>query len=175
MRETQVQPHHFLLLPAVRSLTKRAHARPRTLEHKCLSAGSRAGAWLPARSTGGSAVSLGATPSLQSCLTLCEPMDHSPTDSSVHGLLQAEYWSGLPFPTPGDLPNPGIQPESLSCPGLAGGFFTTSATWEEIPSVQFSSVAHSCPTLRPQGLQHTRLPCPSPTPRVYSKSHASSW
>ena len=138
MRETQVQPHHFLLLPAVRSLTMRAHARPRTLEHKRLSASSRAGAWLPARSTGGSAVSLGATLSLQSCLTLCEPMDHSPTDSSVHGLLQAEYWSGLPFPTPGDLPNPGIQPESLTCPGLAGGFFTTSATWEEIPSVQFS-------------------------------------
>ena len=65
-------------------------------------------------------------------------MDHSPTDSSVHGLLQAEYWSGLPFPTPGYLHNPGIQTESLTCPGLAGGFFTTSTTWEEIPSVQFS-------------------------------------
>ena len=33
-----------------------------------------------------------------------------------------EYWSGLPFPSPGDLPNPGIQPAS---PVLAGGFFTT--------------------------------------------------
>ena len=33
-----------------------------------------------------------------------------------------EYWSGLPFPTPGDLPDPGIEPE---CPTLAGGFFTT--------------------------------------------------
>ena len=33
-----------------------------------------------------------------------------------------EYWSGLPFPTPGDLPNPGIEPAS---PALAGGFFTT--------------------------------------------------
>ena len=33
-----------------------------------------------------------------------------------------EYWSGLPFPTPGDLPDPGIKPGS---PALAGGFFTT--------------------------------------------------
>ena len=36
-----------------------------------------------------------------------------------------EYWSGLPFPTPGALPNPGIEPESLSSLALAGGFFTT--------------------------------------------------
>ena len=36
-----------------------------------------------------------------------------------------EYWSGLPFPSPGDLPNPGIELESLFSPALAGGFFTT--------------------------------------------------
>ena len=41
-----------------------------------------------------------------------------------------EYWSGLPCPRPGDLPNPGIEPMSLLSPALAGGFFTTSATWE---------------------------------------------
>ena len=41
-----------------------------------------------------------------------------------------EYWSGLPFPSPGDLPNPGIKPTSLASPALAGRFFTTSATWE---------------------------------------------
>ena len=41
-----------------------------------------------------------------------------------------EYWSGLPFPLPGDLPDPGIEPESLASPALAGGFFTTSTTWE---------------------------------------------
>ena len=35
-----------------------------------------------------------------------------------------EYWSGLPFPTPGDLLNPGIETVSLACPALAGGFFT---------------------------------------------------
>ena len=42
-----------------------------------------------------------------------------------------EYWSGLPCPPPGDLPDPGIETESLSSPALAGIFFTTSATWED--------------------------------------------
>ena len=48
----------------------------------------------------------------QSCLTLCDPMDYSPPGSSAHGILQARNWSGLPFPSPGDLPNPGIKPRS---------------------------------------------------------------
>ena len=49
----------------------------------------------------------------QSCLTLCDPMD-----SSLHqappsmGFSRQEYWSGLPFPSPGNLPNPGIEPRS---------------------------------------------------------------
>ena len=38
-----------------------------------------------------------------------------------------EYWSRLPFPTPGDLSNPWVKPGSLASPALAGGFFTTSA------------------------------------------------
>ena len=68
----------------------------------------------------------------QSCPTLCESMDCSPPDSSVHGNSpgKKEYWSGLPFPPPGDLPNPGIEPTSLMSPASAGGLFTTSATWE---------------------------------------------
>ena len=41
-----------------------------------------------------------------------------------------EYWSGFPYPPPGDLPNPGIEPESLKSSALAGRFFTTSATWK---------------------------------------------
>ena len=40
-----------------------------------------------------------------------------------------EYWKGLPLPTPGDLPNPGIEPTSLVSPALAGEIFTTSSTW----------------------------------------------
>ena len=46
------------------------------------------------------------------------------------GFSRQEYWSGLPFPPPGNLPDPGIEPTSLMPPALAGGFFTTSATWE---------------------------------------------
>ena len=42
-----------------------------------------------------------------------------------------EYWSGLPCPNPGDLPDPGIEPASPVSPALAGGFFTTRATWED--------------------------------------------
>ena len=41
-----------------------------------------------------------------------------------------EYWSGLPFPTPGNLSNPGTEPGSLEAPALAGGFFHHCATWE---------------------------------------------
>ena len=41
-----------------------------------------------------------------------------------------EYWSGLPFPTPGDIPDPGIKPMSPLSPALVGGFFTTNATWQ---------------------------------------------
>ena len=43
-----------------------------------------------------------------------------------------EYWSRLPWPPPGDLPDPGIEPVSLMPPALAGGFFTTSATWKNL-------------------------------------------
>ena len=52
----------------------------------------------------------------QSCPTLCDPMDCSPPVSSVHGILQARIleWV-LPFSSPGDLPNPGIEPR---CPAL---------------------------------------------------------
>ena len=50
--------------------------------------------------------------SLQSCLTLCDAMDYSSPGSSVHGILQQEYWSGLPCPPPRDLPNLGIKPRS---------------------------------------------------------------
>ena len=62
-------------------------------------------------------------------------MDCSPAGSSVRGIFQQEYWSGLPCPLPGDLPDPGIEPTSLMFPALASGFFTTSATWEALPII----------------------------------------
>ena len=46
------------------------------------------------------------------------------------GFSRQEYWSGLPCPPPRDLPNPGIKLGSLMSPALAGGFFTSSTTWE---------------------------------------------
>ena len=59
---------------------------------------------------------------MKSWLTLCDPMNSSPSGSSVHGILQARILDGLTFTSPGDLPNPGIDPAS---PALAGIFFTT--------------------------------------------------
>ena len=46
------------------------------------------------------------------------------------GLSRQEYWSELPFPSLGDLPDPGIKPASLMSPALEDRFFTASATWE---------------------------------------------
>ena len=50
----------------------------------------------------------------QSCPALCNPMDGTLPESSVHGRFfsKQEYWSVLPFPSPGHLPNPGIEPRS---------------------------------------------------------------
>ena len=46
------------------------------------------------------------------------------------GFSREEYWGGFPFPTPGDLPDVGVEPESLKSPALARGSFTTSTIWE---------------------------------------------
>ena len=46
----------------------------------------------------------------QLCPTLCDPMDCSPSGSSVHGFSRQEYWSGLQCPSPGTLPDPGVEP-----------------------------------------------------------------
>ena len=48
----------------------------------------------------------------QSCPTLCDPVDCSLAGPFVHEFSRQEYWSGLPFPFPGDLPDPGINPRS---------------------------------------------------------------
>ena len=81
----------------------------------------------------------------QLCLTLCDSKDcvaHQTPLSMVFSQARntGEYWrilensgilwSGFPFPLPVDLPFPGIEPMSLVSPALAGGFFTTGATWE---------------------------------------------
>ena len=62
------------------------------------------------------------------CLTLCNPVVSSLPGSSVHGILQARILEWVACLPPGDLPDPGVKPVSLSSPALAGGFFTTSTT-----------------------------------------------
>ena len=83
----------------------------------------------------------------QWCLTLCDPVDHSPPGSSVHGILQARTleWIGM-------LSSRGSsQPRDRTC--ISGGFFITSATWE------------ACPP---------NLTAKTPAPHMVSKAPASS-
>ena len=55
------------------------------------------------------------------CLAFCDPLDCSLPGSSIHGTSRQEYWSELPFLSPGNLPNPGIESRS---PALQADFFT---------------------------------------------------
>ena len=137
-----------------------------------------------------------AAKSLQSCPTLCNPIDGSPPGSPVPGILQARTLSGLPFPSPmqesekwkwsrsvvpDSLRPHGPQPTRLLCPRI---FQARVLEWvafafsiqmsgkcknKFLYTVQFSHwVVYD--SLRPHGLQNARLPCPSPTPGVYSNS-----
>ena len=64
-----------------------------------------------------------------SCLTLHDPWNVDCQGPLSTGFFGQEYWSGLPFPPPGDLLNPGIEPAPLMPLALAGRFFTTSTTY----------------------------------------------
>ena len=64
------------------------------------------------------------------CVTFCKPMNQAPLST---GFSRKEYCHGLPFPLPGDLPDPGIKLASpIASPALIGRFFTTSTTWEAL-------------------------------------------
>ena len=64
-----------------------------------------------------------------SCVQLCATLWTVACQASLSvGFSRQEQWSGLPCPSPGHLPNPGIKHASLTSPALAGGFFTTIAT-----------------------------------------------
>ena len=66
-----------------------------------------------------------------SCVQICAtPWTVAHQAPLSMGFSKQEYWSGLPCPSPGDLPALGIEPAVLMSPALAGGFFTTVATWE---------------------------------------------
>ena len=66
-----------------------------------------------------------------SCVRLCAALWLIARQAPLSmGFSRQEHWSGLSCPPPEGLPDPGIKPTSLRSPALAGGFFTTSATWE---------------------------------------------
>ena len=73
---------------------------------------------------------------------------------SVEFSKQERILSGLPFPTPGDLSDPGIQPLSLASPASAGRFFTTSATWEASQLVFHKTLWFSY-KINATGMKHT--------------------
>ena len=87
-----------------------------------------------------------------------------------------EYWSGLPCPSPGDLPDPGIEPTSLMSPALTGVFFTTSAIWEVLLlySVQFNCSVMSNSATPWIAARQASLSITNSTPRVHSNSRPSS-
>ena len=75
------------------------------------------------------------TKSLQSYTTLCDTMDCVARQAPLSmGFSRQEYWSGLPCSPLQGSSGPRIEPMSLLSPALAGGFFTTRATWETLIS-----------------------------------------
>ena len=129
--------------------------------------------------------------SLQSCLTLCDPIDGSPPGSPVPGILQARTleWVAVSFSnawkwkvkvkllsrvwliaTPWTAAYQAPLPMGLSRQEYWSGV-PLSSLWEPH---QIRSVAQSCPTLRPHESQHARPPCSSPTPGVHWDSRPSS-
>ena len=74
---------------------------------------------------------------IQSCPTLCDTRDCSPPSSSVKEFSGQEYWNGLSFPSPGDLPDPGIEPRSSalqadSLPSKPKGYPNVARCWRLI-------------------------------------------
>ena len=67
----------------------------------------------------------------QSYPTLCDPWTIAHQDPLSVEFSRQEYWNGLPFPTLGDLPDPGNEPKSLVSPALASSFFTTVPPMQE--------------------------------------------
>ena len=116
---------------------------------------------------------------VQSCLTLCNPMDRSPPGSCVHVFLQARILEWVAFPSPGDLPDPEIEPgspalqaHSLSSetPGTLGGF-SPSLTPRPGSAEPQGPTRHCLPA----GGSHNSLPEPHTVhrerPQCYQQCH----
>ena len=77
-------------------------------------------------------------------LTCCDPWTVAHQAPLSMEFSRQEYWSRLPFPTPGDLPNPGIEPESLASPALAGGVFTAESSGKPSCALAMYNGSNSC-------------------------------
>ena len=109
-----------------------------------------------------------AAKSLQSCPTLCDPIDGSPPGSPVPGILQAATleWVAISFFNAWKWK---VKVKSFSCVRLLATPWTVA--YQAPLSMGFSRQEYwSGLPLRPHKLQHARPPCPSPTPRVHSNS-----
>ena len=112
---------------------------------------------------------------VQLCVTLWTVTCQAPLSM---GFSRQDYWSGLPFPSPGDLPDPGIKPVSLTSPALTNRFFTIGATWEalqlgwsevkSLSGVQLFETPWTVAYQAPQSMEFSRqeywsgLPFPAP-------------
>ena len=96
----------------------------------------------------------------QSCLTLGDSMDCSSQAPLSTGFPRQEHWSGSPFPSPGDLPGPGIEPVPLA---LAGRFFTTVLLGMPVTCINKTLISGQVLTMRGAGRRRGRsafLPLP---------------
>ena len=106
-----------------------------------------------------------------SCVQLCATLWTIACQSPLSvGFSKQEYWSGLPFPLPGDLPNLGIKLVSLIFPALAGRFFITSITWEALSPSWVSAQGKSQPSCSSQGSLMDHLMTARPAPFCRSAS-----
>ena len=111
---------------------------------------------------------------LQSHLTFCDPVDCSTPSSSVHGILQARILEWAAISSSRGSSQQGSNPHLLHFLHWQLGHLPLVPPGKPIKtSVQFSHSVVS-DSLWPHELQHSRPPCPSPTPRVHSNSRPSS-
>ena len=113
--------------------------------------------------------------SLQSCLTLCDPMDSTLPGSSVHGILQARTLKWVSCPPPGDLPDPGIEPVSPATPALQADSLLLR-TGEALSIVYIISTVCTCQSQSPNSSHPSFPPWYVPVfKRLLQISHMSTF
>ena len=100
------------------------------------------------------------------CPTLCNSVDCSPPGSSVHGIFQARILEWLPFPPPGDLPDPGVHISCVSCIGgqILYHWVIWEDSWGELTVCQVPC----------HGL-NVHAPPPPPPPNSYIEARFQKW